>query len=346
MNTSELEVQNDLADGRRSKSQRGVSQLVIASIMLTIALMLKGISELIPFFNWPAGGSISLAMVPLILVSLYCGPIYGTVVGVTFGIIDFFWDGVLSWTSNPLALTLCMILDYVIGFGVVGLGAIFRKRFFEKRMWAPIAAISLSGFLRLLSSFFSGVIVFTNAFDYASTTGLAIDFTPEGIAYSLGYNGGYMLPTIAISIAVLAVLIKPLFAVMDLPVVKNLAPKTLREEEMSKFVIPSFEKLVPIYLVVVYSFAVISMVTPFYLAWFGYISGAISLGFIAFEGYLMIKETKEKNTMDMIFTSIFLVLSLIGLVLSIIGILSPFTYASEDYTKHFTEETVDLLLLK
>ena len=340
MNTTEFEqtLEQPVVDGRRSKSQRAVSQIVISAIMLTIAIMLKGVTELIPFLNLPFGGSISLVMVPLILITLLCGPIYGTLGGVLFGLIDFFWDGVISWTPNALAIILSLLLDYIIGFGSVGLGGIFRKRFFKKQMWASIAAISLSGVVRLLSSFLSGVIVFTTAFDYASTEGLAVDFSRAGIIYSLSYNGAYMLPTIVLSIFVLAVLTKPLFSVLDIPSIKILAPKANDANQAAeKISVPTFEKLVPIYLFTVYALAVLGAIPSLFIHWFGYLSIVFGVFFVGYESYLIIHESKtEKSLKEMIFCSIYLALFLLSIGVSLAAILSPYTYGKETYESSTT----------
>ncbi|QOS39135.1 ECF transporter S component [Treponema rectale] len=317
--------------GTRSKSQKAVSQIVIMAMMLAISIALKGITELIPIFNWPLGGSVSLVMVPLVLVALFCGPVYGVVAGVIFGVIDFLFDGVISWTPNVTAVLLSLLLDYVIGFGACGLAGLFRKQFFERKVWAASLGMTLAGVVRFISSFFSGVIVFTQAFDYDATEGLWADFSAEGIIYSFNYNIGYMLLTIAISVIVLVILLKPLFIVLDYPVIRPLTPKNInREEEVkNKTYLPSFEVLMPLNLSLTALIAIIGMIPALALSWFGYVSGIISLVLGGYEVYELIskKDSNQNKKMQIIFIA----LAVLALALSIVAILSRYTYAIAAY---------------
>lgn len=329
------EVQQKKNLSGREKSQRSIAQIVIAAMMLALAVALEGISKCIPFFKWPLGGSVSITMVPLILAGLYCGPIYGTVISVLFGVFNFLLDGVISWTPNVLAVILSLILDYVVGFGCCGLSSIFRKKFFQKDKLACFYAVVLCGVVRLISSFLSGMIVFTTAFDYSSTSGLACDFSWAGFTYSLGYNAGYMLPSIALNILVFVVLLKPLFTSLNTTIVKNLYPKNLNKENIHP--LPTMQQMMPIYLVIAFGFAVVSMIVPLYLSYFGYFGLAISVGVISFEIYKLIKGKETLSQKEKIFVYAYLVLGLIALALSLTGCLSQATYAKDLYIQHFND---------
>lgn len=317
----------------RVKSQKSIAQIVISAMMLALAVAMEGISKCIPFFSWPLGGSVSITMVPLILVGLYCGPIYGTVISVLFGFFNFLFDGVISWTSNVIAVLLSLLLDYVIGFGCCGLSSIFRKKFFEKDKLACLYAVLLCGSVRLLSSFFSGMIVFTTAFDYSSTSGLAMDFTWGGFTYSLGYNAGYMLPSIALDILVFFVLLKPLFISQNNTVIRNLAPKNLNDGH-SSHPLPTFQQLMPIYLVLEFGFAVVSMIPGIFVSYFGYFGIALGVGLSCFEIVRLVKGKENLSQKEKTLSIIYLVIALVGLSLCIVGCISPVTYGSQAYTEH------------
>ncbi len=321
---------------KREKSQKSIAQIVISAMMLALALALEGISKCIPFFSWPLGGSISLTMVPLILCALYCGPVYGTIIAMCFGGINFLFDGVISWTGNVTAVLLSLLLDYLIGFGVCGLASLFRKPFFEKKSWSLIASASLCGIARLVSSFLSGVIVFTNAFDYESTSGLAVDFSWGGITYSLGYNAGYMLPSIALDVLVLLVLVKPLFLSQKLPVVRSLSCETITTEKEKKF--PSFQSLLPFYLVAEYVFAILSTIVPLYLSFFGYFALALGVGFLTYEIVYLVKGKETLTRNEKILCYSYIALILVGIAVSLAGVFSPISYGKDAYTDHFKKD--------
>lgn len=321
------EENQEVKISKRSASNKAISQIVITAMMLAIAFALKGISNLIPFFNWPLGGSISLVMVPLVLIGLLCGPIYGTLSGIFYGVISFLIDGVISWTPNVTAILLSLLLDYVIGFGVCGLAAIFRRQFFQKKVYASSLAIVVCGIIRLFSSFLSGVIVFTTSFDYSSTAGLSMEWNLAGISYSLGYNAGYMLPTIAMSIVVFILLMKPLFKIIDFPIFKRLCPNGIDEKKTEG----DFESVYPIYYLITYALAILGMIPNLTIYWFGYISLVFSILLLSYQIYLIIKK-KENNDFKKI-EFLYIALTLILITISIVAIISPFTYGSNIYSE-------------
>ncbi len=315
----------------REKSQKSIAQIVISGMMLALAIAMEGISKCIPFFSWPLGGSVSITMVPLILVGLYCGPLYGVVISVLFGVFNFLLDGVISWTPNVTAVILSLILDYVIGFGACGLSSIFRKKFFQKDRFACLYATLLCGSVRLVSSFFSGMIVFTTAFDYSSTSGLAPAFTWAGFTYSLGYNAGYMLPSIALDILVFFVLIKPLFISLDTTIVKNLAPKN--SEETKSLPLPSFLQMLPIYLLFEVAFGIVSMIPSLKVSYFGYFGIMLGVGLVSYILVGLIKKKDEMSVNQRILYIVYLFVSLVGIALCITGCVSPVTYGAASYSE-------------
>lgn len=308
-----------------------VTKIIVSAMMLALAIVLEGVSKFIPFLKWPNGGSISVTMVPLVLAGMYCGPLYGTFVGVAFGIINFFMDGVISWTPNVLAVLLSLLLDYVIGFGCCGLAGLFRKPFYKKEVWAPFAALALCCVVRFLSSFMSGLIVFTSSFDYEATSGLCTDFTPAGVIYSFTYNIGYILPSMVMGFFVLAVLAKPLFIAMDYPIFASFK-KQYAGDTTSSFTLPSFEKLMPLYLAIEYLFGVLSSIPALKLSFLGYFGLVLGVALVAFEIVNLIKGNKEDDGDSKKLMSImYLVLALLGIGASLAGALSPATYGSVYY---------------
>lgn len=309
---------------KRSVSKKAISQIVITSMMLAIALCLKGLSELISFFNWPFGGSISLVMVPLVLCSLLCGPIYGTIAGMTFGLFDFLIDGVISWTPNTLAVVLSLILDYLIGFGACGLAGLFKRPFFEKKTWAPLVSMLTCGIVRFISSFISGVVVFTSAFDYSSTSGLSVDFSVAGITYSLTYNLGYMLPTVILSLLVFVLLMRAIYIVLDYPYVKVLAPTNLEVNEEEKEV--TLKELIPLCSLILIILSIVGAIPSFKIFYVGIISLVIIFFVLAYSIYLFVnKKIELKQFM------IYLGLIIVCVSVSILSIASRYSYGVSLY---------------
>ena len=319
---------------KRGTSKKNIASLVISAMMLALCLVMKFVTELIPFFNLPYGGSISLILIPLVLTALYCGPIWGGFVGVAYGLINFLIDGVVSWTPNSLAVALTFFLDYFIAFGVAFVAGFFRKAFFEKKIWVAPACITLVGVLRLISHFFSGVIVWTTAFNNNNEGPLVPDFSIGAVSYSLTYNLSYILPSIILSVIVIFLILNALYATFKMPVVVALIPESVKNEEKQPSKLPAFNVLAPYYLILVLAISILSCIPQLKVCGLGYFTLVASLGFIAYEIYSLVKVLKSEHTMkDLLPIIISISLAVVVLALSILGICSMYTYGSSFYAK-------------
>ena len=114
------------------------------------------------------------------------------------------FDGLLQMIlgfSNVLYCTTilsqfgCIMLDYILAFTVLGLSSIFMGLFKNLKVVGVICGSVFVGLMRFLCSFLSGCLIWGS-------------YAPEGqsaYAYSLIYNGSYMIPNIII-MAVVVVL--------------------------------------------------------------------------------------------------------------------------------------------
>lgn len=324
--TNQKTNESEVASSSRSKSQKAIYSIVIAAMMLSVSIVIKEITEFIPFLNMPRGGSISLVMVPLVLVGLYCGPIYGFSIPILFSLYNFFRDGVTSWTPNTGAILLSLFLDYIVAFGIIGISSFFRKAFFEKKSWAAIAALAISCVLRFISHFFSGIIVFNNIYDYKGP--VTPDWTTAGVTFSTIYNGSYMLPTMLLGVIVLALLTKPLFATMNMRVVKTLAPKNLKVEENESYKDSLTSGINLAEILCVASDLLVSVLALVPAMRFGLVAFAtmgLSVIMIIVESYLLAQDIKKKDKKQMIFDITIIALSVVALALSIVAITSVYT---------------------
>src|SRR5919112_4400593 len=83
-----------------------------------LAVALAFVLGLIKVWKMPFGGSISLEMVPLILLALRQGPWVGIVAGAAYGLLDL---AIEPFIVHPVQV----ILDYPLAFGVLGLAGFF-----------------------------------------------------------------------------------------------------------------------------------------------------------------------------------------------------------------------------
>ncbi|MDD3170891.1 MAG: energy-coupled thiamine transporter ThiT [Bacilli bacterium] len=134
------------------KKNNEVFKLTFSAILLSLAIVLEIVCKMIPILKMPNGGGISLAMLPLIIVAYVFGLKYGIITGIAYGIIDcFVLDG---YGFNVFSF----FLDYILGFGAMGLAAIFRKKAIKGNNLYFILGFLVAVLVRWLFSGFSGVI--------------------------------------------------------------------------------------------------------------------------------------------------------------------------------------------
>ncbi len=310
----------------RSFSKKSLADIVISAMMLALALAIKGVSQLIPFSNLPYGGSITIILVPLCLVGLLCGPVWGIVVPVLFSVFNFLWDGVSSWTANTNAVILTLFLDYIVAFGLCGVSSLFRKPFFEKKAYAPLLAVLLAGILRLVSHFFSGVIVWNNIWDYEGP--IVMDWSKGGITYSLVYNTSYMIPTIILSLLVMAYLLKPMYTLFSMPLMQSLKPKSVKEDNEKTDSLPSYRILSYVFAGLFLVGDILSLIPHLKMNYLGYFVAPLSLASIVYEIVRFVKKDKEERSISDI---LMIVSFALLLALAILGILSRYTYGASFY---------------
>jgi len=136
----------------------------------------------------PFGGTVSLEMIPLILLALRHGWKVGVVAGVAYGILYLTID---NFVVHPVQL----LLDYPLAFGVLGLAGLFRPTVKGAILGTIVAVLA-----RFLCHFLSGVIFFAS-------------YAPEGwnpFLYSAAYNAAFLAPSLGIALVVVVVLLKAL----------------------------------------------------------------------------------------------------------------------------------------
>ena len=153
-----------------------------------IAVALSFVLGLFALFKMPFGGTVSLEMIPLILLALRQGWKVGVVAGATYGLLNLAID---PFVVHPLQL----LLDYPLAFSVLGLAGLFKPTARGAILGATVAVLA-----RFLCHFLSGVVFFAS---YAPE-----DWNP--FLYSAAYQAAYLLPSLLIVLVVVVVLLKAL----------------------------------------------------------------------------------------------------------------------------------------
>ena len=166
------------------KNKNLALKLTESAMMIALATVLSLLT-----IEWPFGGSITIcSMLPILIIGYRYNLLWGCFTGVVFGLIQLLLGmSNFSYATSGIAVVTIALFDYLIAYGVAGLGGIFRG-IKNQSVGLGLGAL-LTGVLRFICHFISGITVWS---------GFAEDM-PAWL-YSLTYNGAYMLPETVILI--------------------------------------------------------------------------------------------------------------------------------------------------
>ena len=141
-----------------------------------ILIALAEILSLLPFYKLPWGGSIDLAMLPIILICVRWGFGPGMLAATAHTIIQALLEGgiALGWQS--------IIGDFFVAYMILGVAGLFKGKF------VPATLVSCTA--RFLVHYVVGATIWA---EYMPEEFFKMTMTSPWI-YSALYNGAYMLP--------------------------------------------------------------------------------------------------------------------------------------------------------
>lgn len=186
-----------------------LKSIVLVAMFLAIAIVIDIVTGVIPGLNlsMPLGGRLfNISLLPIILIGIFLGPIYGLSGAIIFGVFGFFMDGygIAYFSQNLSQALLVFLLDYIVSFGALGLSG-----FLKKSLNSPFhitLTITFTLMIRFISSTIVGALLWVA---YASgdswTNNLLNNVGNNALIYSGIYNIIYTLTTI-ITLSIISVL--------------------------------------------------------------------------------------------------------------------------------------------
>ena len=179
---------------RQSKRLR-TRALTEGAIMLALAVVLNYLSHMI-FASMPQGGSITLAMFPILFYAHRWGVGRGALMGFAYGLLDMLIGGGYAWGWQSI------LLDYLVAYTALGIGGVLQGR-----AWGIFPGIALGCVGRFAVHYFSGVTLY-RIIQPTAVEGFGVFANPH--VYSLVYNGVYMLPNLVIALVIAGALYVPM----------------------------------------------------------------------------------------------------------------------------------------
>ena len=179
---------------RQSKRLR-TRALTEGAIMLALAVVLNYLSHMI-FASMPQGGSITLAMFPVLFYAHRWGVGRGALMGFAYGLVDMLIGGGYAWGWQSI------LLDYLVAYTALCIGGVFQGS-----AWGIFPGIALGCLGRFAVHYFSGVTLY-RIIQPTAVEGFGVFANPH--VYSLVYNGVYMLPNLVIALVIAGALYVPM----------------------------------------------------------------------------------------------------------------------------------------
>ncbi|MBQ8907484.1 MAG: energy-coupled thiamine transporter ThiT [Clostridia bacterium] len=177
-----------------------IQTLVICSVMVALSVALSFFT----LWEMPMGGSVTPAsMLPILLIGVMYGSRWGLGSAFVYSLFQLFQalikGNVFVYCQTAWAIIICVLFDYIVPFGVLGLSGLFRKLSVGKwKHFGIYLGMTACVFVRFLCHFLTGITIW----------GQWDDGVWGGIIYSISYNGTYLLPDFLIAVAVGVLLIE------------------------------------------------------------------------------------------------------------------------------------------
>lgn len=184
-------MENTAAAKSKTRATPKVRMLCEGALLVAIAQILSYIK----FFEFPNGGSVTVAMFPVILFAVRWGLKDGLLACFVFGVLQFMFDGgfALGWQS--------ILGDYLVAFAVLGLAGVFVGK-----KWGIFAGTVLGCFARFMVHYVVGATIWA---EWMPEAFFNMTMTSPWF-YSLLYNGSYMLADMVLALAIAALLYVPM----------------------------------------------------------------------------------------------------------------------------------------
>ncbi|MEK4404989.1 energy-coupled thiamine transporter ThiT [Sporosarcina sp. FSL K6-1540] len=148
-------------------------------------------------FKMPQGGSVTLSMLPIVVMAFRWGIAGGMLTGFVSGLLQLMMGG---YVFNIIQAA----LDYFVAYTLVGVAGVTLAWLLSSKVkgnkgsmvTAIVVGTVIGGLLRYLIHFIGGIVFFAS-------------YAPEGQPvwlYSLVYNASYMIPSIILSAIVASIL--------------------------------------------------------------------------------------------------------------------------------------------
>ena len=165
-----------------------ITDITYMGMYLALFMVFDWMTHALHILQMPEGGSLGLAVIPLLLCSYHLGWKKGVTVAL-LAVLLMFMTGKVYIIQNsdgfaPWEVAVQFLMEYPVAFGIYGLASLFPN----------------------YGSFYSGVAI-TNLVRLAIHVAAGCWFWFSPFAASFSYNAWYMIPTMVMCLVIIPVLV-------------------------------------------------------------------------------------------------------------------------------------------
>ena len=182
------------------KRQQQIKILCEAAMMVALATVLS----MVKVWEAPLGGSVTLfSMVPILICSIVHGVKMGLFSAFAYSLLQLLLGiGTVAYVPDPLGIVLCILLDYILAFTVLGIAGILTgRRLFKNEKLNLYVGVTLGSLLAVILRFvchlLSGAVVWYSITKEGGWNDAVFRYGKW--AYSFVYNASFMLPEIILT---------------------------------------------------------------------------------------------------------------------------------------------------
>lgn len=184
------------------KDSKNLKTMIFMAMYCALAIVLDLVKQFIPFTSiWSNGGSIDIALIPLVFACIHLGFVKGTLTALLELLISYIIGTTTIYVAPKLPL-LGVMCDYIIPMLVVGLTTVLIKK--DDNDSKFIIKLEIGIFLmmaiRIMAQVISGVFCWLDS----GTLSWAVWTS------SFVYNLGYGIPTLIVLLIIMPLLYKSL----------------------------------------------------------------------------------------------------------------------------------------
>lgn len=185
-----------------------VLRLTETALMLALAVILNELTS----FSLPFGGSYTLfSQLPIIIIAYRYGIKWGLTTSFLLGFVQLLFGlSYMAFLAKSISAYLIFILaDYIVAFGVLGFGGIFRGKIKNQGIAMAVGGI-ITSIVRYICHVISGVTIWSA---YAENTPVLI--------YSLTYNSFMLVELIMTAVGAVLISLVLNFKTRDITIRKR-----------------------------------------------------------------------------------------------------------------------------